>query len=315
MYTFPFTQESVMQEIAGKPMMLSYYEGVGQLSNPRELLLRKDSGYLATWGDNCWDVDGGALVIMNSRGKPKCRFNSVTIDKDVVYLSGDNCESHDGRMKAVLYLRKELGDDFQVVVSSHVDYEDTSVPRIVRSLKRQGVKPDQVTIVVGGVRDGEFDMADKDGSREIRVAGNLMGMTGLIPIMDGTLDLTKRYVLLLHDTCEATTGFMDAISKFDVGLPYDLIFTRNKEMREVGLWSGEFLSRLALIRGMSLINRDPYLLFKEITTHADMLRAYGAWQAGQQKDVYGNGFIRRVTECREWRLKKYVGSLMNGGRP
>jgi len=301
-YAIPFTTDSVKKEICGRTMVLGHRRlGRHAVERTRELVLLSAPGS----NDVKWEVVDGAVLILDDRMVPTHVANAVEVANGRAFLSGDALRTAGERM--VMYERSPLGEDFRVFVSSHVAYEDVAVPKLLRSLEREGVRRQSVTVVVAEC-DGE-PSTDR-GYIRVPVRSNFMGCTALLHLLDYSCELPASYALVLHDTCEVAPGFAAAIGAVDVGLPYDLV----EGMREISLWSKQFLERL---RNSSLLggSASPYEVFTEVGAMCRLSRNVGEPTLLKVRDVYGAGVKRKVFELPELAVRKFLGDAMTGGRP
>jgi hypothetical protein len=163
-----------------------------------------------------------------------------------------------------------------------------------------------VVVFVAGSDSAEI--TQEKGYTRFPVKDNYMGCTALTGLLG--MDIELDYILVLHDTCEVTSGFVEKISKIDVGIPYDIISAQ----REIGLWSKSFLQRIRSMQGFSL----PPSAYKVYDSLSDLCRLscdYDTTVYLRSKDVYGTGVKRQVLEFTDFGIKKYSGTNMTGGRP
>jgi hypothetical protein len=297
-YKLPFTAKRI-SELAGADMVLGHREGnmVGGLEN-------------ASF-DNT-ELEDGQIYILDDRDTRTHLINSIEIENGTVFLGGDVMGKigRSGNIRLVAYERKELGPDFMVAVSSHVDYEEKTLPRLIRSLDREGVPEDRVIVFVAGVQPWEPMRSQERGYVRVPVAENHMGCTALNSLLKDE-ELKFEYVMLLHDTCEVMPGFVETVSKVDVGLPYDIICGH----REIGLWSKSFIERLKKMDGLNFDAIPGYEIFKLVSELSKLQRRCPEPTYLRSKDVYGGGNKRQVMEVADLGVKKYVGMKKTGGRP
>lgn len=307
-FTIPFTEESVKAELCGR----IFVQGLKQVGTHR---VNKIHESLELKSEDCpeglnWKVEDGCLYLLDEKDSVIAEINAVEVSNNQLFLSGEvygMVGQKPARM--LMYERRELGTDFFIVVSSHVDYEADTVPRLLRSLRKEGIPEDRIAVVVSGVTDEEEPI--ERNYHRIPVKDNLMGCTGLLPLLDGSLKTKMSYVLLLHDTCEAIPGFESKIKQTDVGLPYDLI----ESINEIGLWSMDFIRRLSEIQGFDAVKGPTYELYGSIKELCSLSCRGVMPKSLRSKDVYGTGVKREVKEILELSLKKYSGRKQTGGRP
>lgn len=304
MYTFPFTEDSVREEICGRAMMVGLMNvGGNGLFNVREVVLRRNRDDEGVG----WRVQNGLLLLEDEKGKATHEIDSVKIVNGKVCMGGyPYREAGLGKpVIAVMYERQDLGSDFHVLVSSHVDYEKVALPRLVRSLTRAGIPENRVTVIVGG---GTGGMSQESGYRRVPVAQELLGSTAIEYLVSDDCDIDSEYVVLLHDTCEAMPGFAESVMKFDVGIPFDVYWFWN----EIGLWSMNMMRR---VKEEGFERHPIHKIPSRLVEMAKIVRKFAKREQRKVKDVYGHGEERRVFEFPELAVKKYVGKKMTGGRP
>ena len=304
-YAVPFTEESVRNEICERVMCLGNKRvGHYEVEDVIEVVLGEE-------GAN-WNVENGVLYILDKKGTTTHVMNGVQVENGVVFLSGDVMRQagRDRVLRVVMYERSALGTDFHVVISSHVDYEKVTLPRLIRSLEREGVPDDRVTVVVGGSTEEEEPTKEK-GYRRVPVPQNFMGCTAFAYLLSEAFTQSSTYVLLMHDTCEVSPGFGKSVKMIDVGLPFDVV----EGSLEIGLWSKNFLGHLASTQGLDLMNCSAYNIFKVLKDICRLTRKCGGPTLLRSKDVYGTGTKRTVSEIGELGIRKFAGSSMTGGRP
>jgi len=296
-YTIPFTDDSVKQEICGKKFVYGFRKVNDNVFYPKDEI---------SFDDEKWRVEDGVLQLINEQNSVKDRINAVEVLKGVPCLSGEGSHAVDSA-RSVLYERKALGDSISIVVSSHKDYAEKTIPRLVRSLRRAGWKSD-IVVVIAGTEDKDIVSGD---FTTIAIPDSLGGFAGLQPVISGDLAVDTDYVLLLHDTMEALPDFIDRLSNIEAGVSYDFI----QAHYEVGLWSADFLRGLKELEGFELNQGS-------VANLMSMFKGlFKLWRKGQEarplksKDVYGSGVRRSVQELPEIGFKKYLGSRASGGRP
>lgn len=299
-YTMPFTTDSVKKEICGRTMVVGRRVGAHAVEKVKELVLLS----VPRTKDVHWEVVDGVLIVLDERMSPVYVVNSVEVANNKAFLSGEMPRS---ASRMVMYEKQNLETNFQIFVSSHATYEEVAVPRLIRSLVREGVPMEQVTVVVGGCEEEGLAVVEQ-GYTRVALVENLMGCTALSYLATQSFDMPADYALVLHDTCEVVPGFRQTISQLDVGLPYDLV----EGMREISLWSKGFLKRIA---GTSCLAASPYEIFTMVNAMCRLNRKVGQPNLLRSRDVYGAGVKRDVLELPELGVRKFAGHAMTGGRP
>ena len=303
----PFTEEFVKGELCGRILVMGL-RNVGEPEITRlndNLELSKEPGD----GKTSWRIEEGCLCLLSERDSVTDVFSGLEVIGGRVVIVGDtNTRARTKPCRLVLYEKQQLGTDFRVVISSHVDYETQTVPRIIRSLRREGIPDDCITVVVGGAKE---EATIEEGYTKRYITDNLLGCTGLVPLLKGTLEVPTSYVLLLHDTCEAVSGFEEKVKSIDIGLPYDII----EASREIGLWSTDFIKKILSIDGFTTARVPLHEKFNNMKSLAGTICTLQEPKKMRAKDVYGTGTMRQVLDIESLGIKKYMGNKQSGGRP
>jgi hypothetical protein len=302
--TFPFTADSVKAELCGRRLTLARHV------MEKAQFKRQGSIELAADGIG-WKVDGGALVVLDDRGRPIHRFDGVEVRYGCVYLDGESVSesSTRGFVRSVLYPYVALEQDFSVVVSSHVDYCELTIPRLRKSLLAAGMAKEKIAVVVCCERKDPRDEV-RDGTLHRFVSWDLHGFSGLALGSEVVSDGRPPYVVLLHDTCSVDQDFISKVGAVDVGLPHDVILAADG--KEIGLWATRFI----LPQKPCDTWGSPTGLLGRLL---DSARSYSVMEGGirdlGEKDVYGGGKNRRVMAYDSLGIRKYVGMATSGGKP
>jgi hypothetical protein len=247
-------------------------------------------------------------------GTLHCGFDGLECRGGAVYAVGrrSDAEPKHGFGRTVLYEKRALGPaDFGVLVSSHVDYEKSTVEPLLKSLRKAGFDMARVLVVV----DGDKKWADwgddrGDGVKVLRSDLDAMGFCALAEA--GRKD-APEYSLLVHDTCEFERDFSERMAKVDVGLGQDVALLMPPEAGcEMGLYSARFVKEC----GVDLAGTRPGQLFGAFMRQARVVTVVGGKvEVAGEKDVYGSGTKRRVVRMPAVGLRKYQGRSARGGRP
>jgi hypothetical protein len=301
-FKLPFTEKTFLKEVSGKQFRLGCKDvGGSRVSRLQDFSFDTDK----------WEIQDGVVNLLDDKDSVIHCIDSIEIKNGTVFLSGEAMKEH-GRhnsVRTVLYEKKELGSDFLVAIASHVDYEEKTLPRLIRSLDREGIPEDRVLVFIGGSQAEEPKTQEK-GYIRIPVEGNYLGCTALSYLISDT-EIEFDYVVVMHDTCEVTSGFAEKIASIDIGLPYDLIEGRF----ELGLWSKSFLEMLRGLDGFKLEGVGGYDIFGFIKGLSRLYRKCAEAKTLRSKDVYGTGINRAVLEFEDLGVKKYSGAKKTGGRP
>jgi len=295
--TFPFTYESVEKELCDRRLTLarsvmghSYYRRVGSV-----VLKRPGS----------WDVDGGALVVLDRHRRVVHRFDGLETSYGECRVAGESVSEMgaEGFVRSSMWPYESLGSEFSIVVSSHVDYRDVTVPRLLKTLRRSGLADDAVTVVVCGEKMDEGER-QVDGVRHVFVHWDMRGFAGLAAGTSGS-----DYALLLHDTCSVDMDFLERVGAVDVGMPHDVILASNDN--EIGLYSkrviGAFDMEHETLKGFMRRRVQDVAISWTVME--------GGVRTLAEKDVYGGGVKRIPVVYDGMGVRKFVGPRASGGRP
>jgi hypothetical protein len=320
-FGFPFTTENVIDGLVGKEMVIADNVVPGSWVHPQGRMVLTSElperligiGYAveSETGVSSWRVDSGVLHLMDERGSDLYRLDGVEVRSGSVYATGENLRSAStgGLLRCVVYpFRSILDVRLKVAISSHVDYCEETVPRLIRSLLRYGIERDQIMVAVAGDKKERSEMVM--GVQHHYVEKGKMGWTAW-QFVDGAAD----YWLFLQDTCEATVDFGDRLAEVDIGIAYDMVRLANDKRHDLGFFSATFVSD-----EISGGNERPDAIGPRLISRARLISMVGGASNGgtsqlKDKDVYGRGTKRKVLLYGDMGLKKYAGSVTTGGTP
>jgi hypothetical protein len=307
MYSFPFDDGSVMAELVGREMVFCRH----LLSNSKfeplgTIVLGPDhsvSGAVA----GRWSVSDGAIQVSSGSGSGAVvEFNGLeTTGGGEVYLDGEMFleSSQKGFVRAVLYPTRKLGDGYVVAISSHVDYADVTLPRILRTIRRSGCAAKTLAVICGA--DGSRE-EESDGCERWYVPWNAMGFAGLAVASR----VGSPYILLLHDTCDVQESFPKVMEGIDVGLPYDAVLAADD--LEIGIWRTGFV----VGTGIDVWATPPGRLMSRFKGSFRMWKSFQETpRDGGMKDIYGGGNARRVFYYDSFGIRKYRTDKASGAKP
>jgi len=296
MYEFPFTAESVRRDFPGKVVF-------GDLKSQNEFSFigQVAFGEDGQTGDSVWrwHVKDGMLRLGDGLRRDILVFDGLCLVNGSVALSGRRCAILESRVllcRRVALVERGCG----ILVSTHVDYLETAVPRLLRSLTSAGVDKERITVVVAGAEEEQTI----EGVECVAVPDreDLWGYVGLLKASDD-----YPYWLLLHDTCEATQTFVDNLDNLDVGLNYDVV---KMGPDGLGVYSWDFLKKFSFDGNAIEVGRrldmSSALCRVAVHGHEKVLTA--------NKDVYGTGQRRKVVE-HPVGLRKFVRDFNAEARP
>jgi hypothetical protein len=303
---FPFDMQSVLETMTDRPLVRSN-NLFNEYTFLQEVVLSKDG--TATNGK--WEVVDGVLRLLSDKGHLVTEYRTVETRNGAVYAIGRDVLGPNEQVRSILHIKKPLGNDFGVVVSSHVNYEKLAIPRILHSLEGDGFDMNKVVVVIGNdkVNDGVTGMDSTLKVMSVRTRKDIFGMTALNSIPDAS---TKPYWLLLHDTCEVTNGFTKNIANIDIGLnPNMVAFRPLNEKIEFGLYQSGFISLCTMPMGTK-----PFNHFEVVTKKAGIISILGSpFKKEPEKDVYGKGIVREVVNFNALGFRKYKAKASDSRRP
>lgn len=245
-----------------------------------------------------WEIKDGQLVMSDVWKKPMFFFRGAETRNGSVFLTGEPLMEArvSGFVRSVLYPSKQLGDNFRICISSHADYMDDTIPRLLRSLSRLSFPKDRVLIVVGGVKEPIAEVVDGWSRRS--VTQNFDGYTALAELVANPVDF-DGYWLLLHDTTEVSETFLSVMQNIDVGLNYDMLI----RYAEIGLYSSAFIRLLGAQNAFNVkvIKKDCLSDFSSLWCELNSTSNTHA----ATKDVYGTGTQRDVIYLGDFGIKKF----------
>ena len=280
MYEFPFTEESVPRDFPNE-VVFGYLRAQNKFEFAGQIVFGEDgqTGH-DIW--HRWRVRDGVLCLCDKEfRRDSFVFDGLILVNGSVALSGHLSVCLESRV--LMYPRismKERGCG--ILVSTHVDYLEIAVPRLLRSLASVGVSPERIRVVVAGAKEDQT--LDDVECLAVPDRQDLWGYVGLMKATDD-----YPYWLLLHDTCEATQVFMDNLNDLDVGLNYDIV---TMGANGIGVYSWDYLQGLSLEGNAIDVGRRLGMssALERIVVHgADKVLTAG-------KDVYGTGQRRKVIE-------------------
>ena len=306
----PF-KDSILDEMVGKTLILAENHRNEALFKPIKDLQVAGAGECSRgWR---FEVSDGALKLLRD-SKPFCIFNGLEARRDVVYAVGHKTEEEakHGFDRVVLYEKKLLTtQNCGVCISSHADFEGTTIPVIVQSLKKAKFDLAKVLVVVGGDPRNDGKEEEREGLKVVRTKSDAMGFVAIPEI--GRI-AGPEYWLLVHDTCEFEKDFVEKLESIDVGLGPDIVLLMPIDRKnEMGFYSSKFLQSNSGIVGEARSG----LLFQMFMHKAAIVMTAkdGNVEVLGNKDVYGTGNVRKMVRMPAVGIKKFSGTSAKGGRP
>jgi hypothetical protein len=270
-YVVPITEDWVVGELVNEECSV----GLHNLSTPEielvgSVILSEDGSVDSSLASK-WSIVDAALCLADDRGKTVFRLNGAQSRNGSVYLSGESLrDAHmDGFTTAVMYPFIPVGDNFGVMISSHSDYyENGPVDVLLKSLLRQGISEDRITVVVGGSQEEN----DEESPQYVHTPDNHFGFGGFLAMDDS-----------YH---------------------YDITFFTPEEHNGIGLYRTGFINNIdwASVRGDRITGH-----LKKMASLTTLLggRNNEGMSLRGSRDVYGNGTVRNVFNLGDTGIKKY----------
>lgn len=198
-------------------------------------------------------------------------------------------------------------------ISTNVEYLDVTVPRLIQSLYRAGIAPDEIAVFVG--RASAYETVEhEDGYNEYYFPWGAWEYTALIGAT--MVELPYSHIFLLHDTCEVGEAFRRKIV-WNTNKDAD-ITTTNNALCNFGAYRVDFLKSVSRYLN-DLINCDKYtaiqhegLLYRRRMGVTDEYPCYGAeCEIIGERDVYGQGVPRIIEYYPAIDLYKYKANFGN----
>lgn len=299
---FPFEIHTVLETLVNKTLVLSAnVQNSNEFKTIRDVILLPNGKIEGNTGK--WDVCGGVLRLLSDDGHLITEFRTLETRNNCVYAVGRNVLEPDGvSPRPILHIKKTISTNFGVCISSHTNYEDIAVPRILRSLEGDGFDMSKVVVVIGNDAKNNHSVGidPKTHVMTVRERNDIFGMTAL---GNASKNYNVPYWLILHDTCEVSNGFSENIANFDVGLNPDMVILRPLDEKvEMGLYESKFA--LALENMPS--GTRPFDYFDIATKRANVVSVLNIpFKKEPERDVYGKGIKRETVNFKDLGLKKY----------
>ena len=305
MYTFPFTDESIIAELGNVDLAVYRQERPDTMNTPAGVIQLLDDGSVTGHPEWLrWTTLDGILYLMDGRLKYIHRIDSLETANRVVYPMGECLREAKSKFSKTILVPK-VAPEFRVCISSHISYYKDTLPRLLKSLKRVGLG----ALVV--IADGSRHPVTKDeltiiGSPdvEIRVVNyDRHGYTALLET-----DNSVPYWLLLHDTCELTQDFAQGLANIDVGMNPDMVLL--EENSDMGFYSSEFVHQKRTMIEKSRVSK----IRKQLWNQSNSWTPGPKGKSLRSKDVYGKGTERAVL-LMDIGIKKYLQGQLDNKTP
>lgn len=128
----------------------------------------------------------------------------------------------------------------QICISSCLDYSNSTIPNITKSLIDSGINPDNIWVVIGGCVSNQKTILESK-IHQITTTHNSFDLTALIEVTENKM--FDDNWLLLHDTCVAGPNFTTLLKSYEPLLSKSgRVALRSHPSMSIGLYEGSFLS-------------------------------------------------------------------------
>ena len=128
-------------------------------------------------------------------------------------------------------------DSFKIVISSHIKSYQKIAPLFINSLKRNGLPPEKILLVIGGNEiKSESTFMD---CKAVFVNHNSYDHTGLIEILEGKHE--SEHWFSSHDTCIAGPKFIEFLNNYKPKKDY--VSMTDMGWLNMGLFKDSYLER------------------------------------------------------------------------
>jgi len=290
-FDIPFTNDTI-QMFHGKTLVVSSHNRNESLFRASQTITVKSGG---DFDGRYFEVSDGILRMLNKDGL-FAEFSGIATIKGIVYATGDLATSIpcNGFNHATLHERILLDkSQFGICISSHTNYAPTTLPVLLSSLRKAGYDMSKTIVVVGGYKGDKTETLE--GAKIIYEENNGQGFGGLTAISS-----EFPYWLLLHDTCEASRGFLNEFPEIDIGLSPDVVRLREDTNDWMGFYATDFI-----LKKKDEVARSPKISLNVISQTARIVSVIpGKVIISGEKDVYRTG-CRRIVESLPIGMRKF----------
>jgi hypothetical protein len=305
----PFDDNGVKEDLVGKPVVLLKNDSGSPFFDVVLDTKLGSNGEVESIGR--WETQDGALRLLDKKGGLAYEFRGIETRNGCVYAVGRNVLEMpiDGMRRAILYPKVSAANGIGICVSSHVEYEEVALPKLLKSLELDGFDMKKVLVVVGGDKKHSKAFDTRFNVNVIRRKKNALGFTALCDIEEFS---SYPYWLLLHDTCDVVDGFTQNLSSIDVGLNPDMILFRPpQEAVEIAIYSSAFVRSINITSDIK-----PNAYFLSLLGKARTIETLNVpMKKEPPKDIYGTGIKRETIVLQSLGIRKFRGRNMSGGKP
>jgi len=164
------------------------------------------------------------------------------------------------------------------IISSHISSHLITLPKLIKSLKRNNIKDENIICVIGG---SKFDYIEDNN---IFVTHNSFDHTAIITIIENKLK--SNFWFVTHDTSEMGPDFYNLLKRFKVKHHYTAL--TEMAWMNIGLFSQDYINQNKdYILSLKNCSKERAILSERVYSRLD---DYGWF--GLQKDH------QRIRECK-----------------
>ena len=151
MYTFPFTTDSILQQFDGKLTVYRNELPFSEYSRLCKITINNDftvsgSPEIKSWSLSEVGLNGGILFLLDEKEKPLYRIDSLEVTNGIVHAMGESLREAKSIYSKLVLSRHQV-PDFRICISSHRNYCEQTIPRLMKSLKRVGLDNNVLVVI------------------------------------------------------------------------------------------------------------------------------------------------------------------------
>lgn len=299
----PFSKDNVFAHLVGHKLILTHnHLGKSRYDSPTPLTLNSDG----TTDIGSWEVENDVLRLLGHTDQLMYAFNGLESKNGVIYAVGQNCMQANvhGHVRVVLSHFRELTDaTWAIVVSSHKDYYEKTLPKLALSMQRSRIDFNKAIVIAEG-----FDKEETISHSGFKVQTATTRLNGFAAIKHAPAGVD--YVFAIDDTVSIMETFAATLNSIDIGNNWDVnLIAPNTYM---GVYSSKFLASL----DPTVWNLQESKLLDELKARARMWTFTGSqYLVKGTRDIYGYGVKRVVGEYTGVGLQKFSRVVKADGHP
>lgn len=200
------------------------------------------------------------------------------------------------------------------IIPTNKEYCKITLPKIIPSLLRAGISPENIMVCHNSNRE-EDNLVDEQGVTHFHFNCSLYEYVVFL----GALRCEED-VFFLHDTCEVDNNFLELLTNFTQGKEFDCIRLKMGYSNNMGVYTHSYLKTIeARIQEFpKAIDKRTAISWEDSFFGGSTLCFGQAPLVQEQRDVYGQGQLRRIEYYKEIGIKKYKshwGQGIVGNKP